>query len=172
MSRWYLLAGALTVTVALCGCGGGSSAAKTTTGTGKGDPATLTTAKADGNDHDHHAPGPHGGVVFDWGKYHAEFTVDHDKKTATVYILKANMKSALAIKGEKMQIAFKAPAFNLELKPMPGEGDPMGSSSRYVGTDPRLGVKQEFAGTLIGTVGDKVYQDDFAEEAEHDHGKK
>ena len=28
--------------------------------------------------HTPHGKGPNGGVVFDLGKYHAEFTVDHD----------------------------------------------------------------------------------------------
>src|SRR5690606_32776151 len=31
-----------------------------------------------------HGEGPNGGVVFDLGAQHAEFTVDHDKQQATV----------------------------------------------------------------------------------------
>jgi hypothetical protein len=55
-------------------------------------------ASADGHDHPHggdhghghaagdheHGAGPHGGTLADWGggKYHVEFTVDHDAKEA------------------------------------------------------------------------------------------
>ena len=36
-----------------------------------------------------HGTGPHGGTIADWGggKYHIEFTVNHEKQEATVYIL-------------------------------------------------------------------------------------
>lgn len=41
-----------------------------------------------------HGSGPHGGPISDWGggAYHFEFTVDHDKKEATVHILGATSK--------------------------------------------------------------------------------
>lgn len=38
-----------------------------------------------------HGSGPRGGAVADWGggAYHVEFTVDHDAKKATVYVLRS-----------------------------------------------------------------------------------
>src|SRR6266566_6121203 len=52
-------------------------------------PAKDTGAKKDGGKKDDHThgQGPNGGVVFDLGKNHAEFTVDHDKKECTVLVL-------------------------------------------------------------------------------------
>src|SRR4051812_42995918 len=51
-----------------------------------------------GDDHDH-GPGPHGGTIIELGggKYHAEFTVDHKKQEAAVYILGGNAKSPLPL---------------------------------------------------------------------------
>ena len=43
-----------------------------------------------------HGAGPNGGVVFDLGKYHAEFTVDHHKKECMVLVLGANEKTPTA----------------------------------------------------------------------------
>src|SRR5829696_8687945 len=48
----------------------------------------------DKGDHAPHGKGPNGGVVFDLGKYHAEFTVDHDKKECTVLFVTADNKDA------------------------------------------------------------------------------
>src|SRR5262249_3520334 len=51
-------------------------------------PSSSTTTSKDkesGKNGDHaHGNGPNDGVVFDLGKYHAEFTVDHKKKTCMV----------------------------------------------------------------------------------------
>ena len=64
-------------------------------------PATPTT---DGHGHPHgkggHGAGPHDGTLADWGggKYHVEFTVDHDKQEATVYILGGDEKTPSPIK--------------------------------------------------------------------------
>ena len=40
-----------------------------------------------------HGTGPNGGVVFDLGKCHAEFTVDHPKHECTILFLGADQKS-------------------------------------------------------------------------------
>src|SRR2546426_608447 len=56
------------------------------------------TAKEGRSDADHvHGEGPNGGVVFDLGKYHAEFTVDHDKKECMVVVLGADEKTPTAV---------------------------------------------------------------------------
>src|SRR5450432_803335 len=45
-----------------------------------------------------HGIGPNGGIVFELGKYHAEFTVDHDKKECTVVVLSPDEKNPQPIK--------------------------------------------------------------------------
>ena len=44
-----------------------------------------------------HGTGPHGGTVFDFGRWHAEFTVSHKDQEATVYILVSDEKTRTAI---------------------------------------------------------------------------
>jgi len=124
-------------------------------------------------DHDHghsHDEGPHDGTVADWGggKYHIEFTVDHDKQEATVYILGDDGKSPLAIKAEEIDLVIKDPAMEVKLKAAPQEGDADGTTSRFVGTHESLGVVQEYTGTITGVVDDTPYSGDFKEEA-HKH---
>ncbi|MFZ4638661.1 MAG: hypothetical protein ACOYMC_14735, partial [Pirellulales bacterium] len=66
----------------------------------------TTTSKADDHGHAHddhhheHGAGPHEGTLADWGggTYHVEFTVDHDKKEALVYLLGADMKTPAPVK--------------------------------------------------------------------------
>jgi len=116
--------------------------------------------------HDDHGEGPHGGEIFDFGKYHAEFVVDHPKKQATVYIYTLNMKKSVPLKTDKLTLGMTKPKFEVELKADPVEGDPKGSSSRFVGTHEKLGVEQEFEGTVSGEVEGKPYYGDFKEEPE------
>ena len=64
-------------------------------------PKTDPTAGKKGGKSDEHAhgQGPHKGAIGDWGnKYHIEFTVDHDKKEATVYILGSDEMTPAPIK--------------------------------------------------------------------------
>src|SRR6187399_2571142 len=44
-----------------------------------------------------HGAGPNGGVVFDFGGHHAEFTVDHGKKECAIVVLGADEKSPTAV---------------------------------------------------------------------------
>ena len=99
-----------------------------------------------------HGEGPNGGAVADWGggKYHVEFTVDHDAQEATVFILDDNAKDPAPIKSEKLLLSISDPAFQVELMPVPLEGEAEGISSRFVGKNEKLGVVQEFAGTISG----------------------
>ncbi|MFN4260579.1 MAG: hypothetical protein ACK4RK_14890 [Gemmataceae bacterium] len=116
--------------------------------------------------HDHsHGAGPHGGVVADWagGKFHIEFTVDHDQKQATVYVLKGDAQTAAPIKADKLLLSIKKPVFQVDLLAVPQDGDPPGVASRFVGTHDNLGVKQEFTGTVIGHLEGKQYAGDFEE---------
>lgn len=136
-------------------------------------PAATTSDAEHGHSHGGHGAGPHGGAVADWGggKYHVEFTVDHDKKEATVYILGSDEKTPAPVKADKLLLSIKEPAFQVELMPSPLEGE-TGGASRYVGTDEKLGVVQEFAGTISGEVEGTPYAGQFAEEPHGDHEHK
>lgn len=123
---------------------------------------------------DHHANPPHGGTLteFGGGKYHVEFTVDHDKKESIVYVLGSDGKSPAPIKADKLVLSINEPAFQVDLLAQPLEGETEGMSSRFVGTHESLGKVQEFAGTITGEVEGTPYAGDFKEVAGahgHDH---
>ena len=155
---------------------------KTTTSETKSPPGTH--AHADGSVHKDspegsgghaHGEGPHGGTLSDWGggKYHVEFTVDHDQHETTVYVLGGDEKTATAIKTPdgKLLLTITDPAFQVELAAQPMDGEAQGTASRFVGKHDKLGVVQEFAGTISGEVEGTPYAGDFKEEphGEHDH---
>ncbi len=154
---------ALFALAAATGCGPKEPA---TPGPGSNDPPA---AGDSGHGHSHGA-GPHDGTLADWGggKYHVEFTVDHDKQEATVYILGGDEKSPAAIAAEEIELSIVDPAMQVTLKAAPVEGDPEGSASRFIGNHEKLGVVQEYAGTISGVVEDTPYSGDFKEEA-HAH---
>lgn len=132
----------------------------------------------DGSQHDHgdsttdhsvrghaHGAGPHGGTIADWGggKYHVEFTVDHDQQQATAYVLGPDEKTPTPIASENIELSIQSPAFQLLLMPQPQDTDPAGQASRFVGTHESLGVVQEFSGTMTALVDGTPYSGDFAE---------
>lgn len=150
-----------------------STSSATTTAT------SATASGGHGHPHPHtgsggHAEGPHDGTLADWGggKYHVEFTVDHDKQTTTVYVLGSDEKTAAPIKATdgKLLLTITKPAFQVELKSQPLTGETDGRASRYVGKHEKLGIVQEFAGTISGEVDGTPYAGEFKEEPHgHDH---
>ena len=163
-----------TLTLAL-GCGDADKPAPAPNSTPT--PAARTPAKDDhGHKHAAHGAGPHEGAVADWGggKFHVEFTVDHDKQEATVYVLGSDEKTAAPIKAAdgKLLLTIKEPSFQVELTAMPLDGEAEGTASRFVGKDEKLGVVQEFAGTISGEVEGTPYAGDFKEEPHGKHEKK
>jgi hypothetical protein len=116
--------------------------------------------------HSGHGAGPHDGTLADWGggKYHVEFTVDHNKQEATVFILGDDEKTSSPIQAEEIQLSITDPAMQVTLTAAPQEGDPEGSASRFVGNHGSLGVVQEYAGTISGVVDGTPYSGDFKEE--------
>jgi hypothetical protein len=138
-----------------------------------------TAAKKDdggkGKEHDHPEKGPHGGPLAEWGeeKYHAEFTVDHDKKEATVYILDGSAKKASPIAAESIMLTITSfkPSVKITLKSAPDKGDPKGSSSRFVGAHDKLAEKVEYQGEISGKVGDTPYVGKFEEKDDHEKKK-
>jgi hypothetical protein len=138
-------------------------------------PAAATST--DDHDHPHgeghaHGAGPHDGTVADWGggKFHVEFTVNHDTKETTVYVLGGDEKTAAPVKTPdgKLLLTIKEPAFQVDLVASPMEGEVDGMSSRYVGKHDNLGIVQEFSGTISGEADGTPYSGDFKEEP-HDH---
>ena len=117
-----------------------------------------------------HGAGPHDGTLADWGggKYHVEFTVDHDKQQATVYVLGSDEKSPSPIKTEKILLSIGDPELQADLLPVPLEGETDGLSSRFVGKHEKLGIVQEYAGTMTAEIEGTPYTGEFKEEA-HDH---
>jgi hypothetical protein len=134
---------------------------------------TGTPPQAESEEHHGHGAGPHEGTLADWGggKYHVEFTVDHDKQEATVYILGDDEKTPAPIPTAEIQLTITDPAMQVALKAAAQEGDPEGSASRFVGNHESLGVVQEYAGTISGVVDDTPYSGDFKEEPHgaHEH---
>jgi len=145
--------------------------------------AKAAAAKASDHGHSHahdhhhdHGAGPHDGTLADWGggKYHVEFTVDHDEKEAVIYVLGSDEKTAAPVKTAdgKLLLTIREPAFQVELaaRPLAGEGD--GTSSCYGGTHESLGIVREFAGTISGAVDGTPFAGDFAEQPHGDHDHK
>ncbi len=156
----------------MVGCGGNAEQGPTNQSGASDDQGNTNKA---GGGHSHGA-GPHEGTLADWGggKYHVEFTVDHDKQQATVYILGGDETSTSPIKAEEIQLTIKDPAMQVTLQAAPQEGDPEGSASRFVGNHESLGVVQEYAGTITGVIDDTPYSGNFSEEPHgtggHVHG--
>lgn len=120
--------------------------------------------------HSHAGKGPNGGVVAEWGEeeYHVEFTVDHGKKQATVFVLDGTAKKPSAIQAESITLTLSnvTPVLEMVLKADPQADDPKGSSSRFSGTHEQLGKEMDFKGEISGKIGEKAYKGDF-EEKDH-----
>ncbi len=163
MLKRQLTLGVLAV-AALANCGG-CNGAKTEPAPSK----TTATPSSSNHGHDHphsHGAGPHDGTLADWGggKYHVEFTVNHDQQEATVYILGGDEKTPAPIQAAEIQLSITEPALQVALKAVPQEGDPQGSASRFVGNHAGLGVVREYAGTITGVIEGTPYSGDFHEE--------
>lgn len=161
-----------TLTLAL-GCGGGSQPAPTSK---PNSTVGASTPAKDGHDHAGHGAGPHEGSLADWGggKFHVEFTVDHDKQEATVYILGSDEKTATPIKAkdDEVLLSIQAPAFQVTLHAVPLEGEAEGTASRFVGKHESLAVVQEFAGTISAEVDGTPFAGEFKEEPHDTHSDK
>lgn len=165
MSRLFVLPACLTLLYFLTGCSPPPAPTPV--------PQTQTVDEHPEHEHSHDA-GPHGGTMVDWGggAYHVEFTVDHEKKEATIYVLDSDEKSPRPIKADKIQLVINDPETEMELIAQPLEGEAAGSSSRFVGTHDTIGIEKEFAGTITGLIGGTPYTGDFKEEphgADHKH---
>ena len=158
MKRATILSlGMLVTSLAAAGCSTQNSPPKTGTAGDKKDDHTL------------HGKGPNGGVVFDLGKYHAEFTVDHDKKECTVLILGTDEKTITPVAAKELTLTTKetktkdgmvVPPMTVKLMPKDEAG---GKAAKFVGTDPGLGNVADFEGTVLGEIDGKPSQGTFKE---------
>ncbi len=161
--------GMLIAAVAVTGCGGK-----------KTEPSKTEPTKSGGKTDEHppHGEGPNGGVIFDLGRYHAEFTVDHLKKECMVLIVAGDDKNAkpLAVAAKEFTLTTKetktkegkvVPPMTIKLLPT-DEKD--GKATKFVGSDPGIGNVADFEGTVIGEIGGKPSQGEFKEE-EHEEKK-
>ena len=163
--------GLLVAALALTGCGGGSP----TSPQGKVGPGPAKDpGKGDGKKEEHapHGKGPNGGVVFDLGSYHAEFTVDHPKKECTVLILSPDEMKPMPhpVACKELTLTTKPTKTEKEGKPVPAmtikllpKDEKDGKASKFVGTDPGLGNVADFEGTVLGDIDGKPSQGEFKE---------
>ncbi len=154
----------LTLTLSL-GCGDQPSPSPNS------NPAPAASNTPAEHEHAGHGAGPHQGTVADWGggKYHVEFTVDHDKQEATVYVLGDDEKTASPIKANTILLSINVPQFQVELAASPLEGEAEGTASRFVGKHESFGMVQEFAGSISGEVEGTPYVGEFKESPHGDH---
>jgi hypothetical protein len=122
-----------------------------------------------------HGTGPNGGVVFDLGKYHAEFTVDHPANECTVLFITGDGPDAqpLPVAAEEFTLSIKetqvkegadkgkvvAP-MTITLKPVDAKD---GKAATFVGTDPGIGNVADFEGTVLGEIDGTPSQGEFKE---------
>src|SRR5262245_45141705 len=118
------------------------------------------------DEHDHPDIGPHKGALAEWGDhdYILEFTVDHDTKEATIYVLDGKAQNAKPIPAKALTLGLKqSPPVTIPLEAKPLGTDPAGEASRFVGKHDALAEKKEFAGTISGEVAGKKYSGTFKE---------
>lgn len=105
--------------------------------------------------------GPHGGLVFDWGKdLHLEFLAEHSQNRVVVHVLAADGKPA-PIEARSLLLSLKRPSAAVTLRAQPLDSDPPGKSSRFVGTHPAIKPGRRFAGTVKGQLNGVALSGDF-----------
>lgn len=162
--------GLLTAVLGILGCSDQPANTPTTTGD-KGAASNAGKKEA----HAPHGEGPNGGVIFDLGKYHVEFTVDHPAKECTVLFISGENKDAkpLPVAAKEFSLAIKetkvkegadkgkvVPPMTIALKPADAKD---GKASKFVGTDTGIGNVADFEGTVIGEIDGKPSQGTFKE---------
>ncbi|MHC4880164.1 MAG: hypothetical protein ACYTGL_27255 [Planctomycetota bacterium] len=173
MMTWSsgLLVLALTVT----GCSDGRDTTTDTGATGQTSPPADVSTDAPA-EHAPHGAGPNGGVIFDLGKYHAEFTVDHDKQTVMLLIVGNDEKTPVPITAEELTLTTKeartadgtvVPAMTIALSP---QDEQDGKATIFTGTDPGIGNVADFDGTVLGLIDGKPSQGEFSESHGGAHG--
>jgi predicted small lipoprotein YifL len=152
---------------ALAGCGEKKPTDDKKPDSGK-DPLKGT-KKDDKKDEHDHGPGPNGGTIFDLGKYHAEFTVNRDKKECAVLMLEGHDAKAtpLAVSAAELTLTTKptkskdgkdVPALTVTLKPTDAKD---GKATKFVGAHAEFARDAAFAGVVVGEIDKKPAEGDF-----------
>ena len=130
--------------------------------------ATHTSPPAAMAEHVHGA-GPNGGVVFDLGSHHAEFTVDHGKRECAILLLGDDERTPAAVDAAELILITQATrtAEGTVVSPLTITLAPVnaieGKSATFVGTDPGLGRVADFAGMVSGVIDGKPSEGEFKE---------
>ncbi|WP_339684014.1 hypothetical protein [Gimesia maris] len=160
------ISGSLFAALLIAGCadkGNSDTAPKETS------PPPAAQAEESHADAHSHGTGPNGGVVFDMGKYHAEFTVDHPKQECTILFLGADEKSAGPVAAKELTLSIKetktaegkvVPPMTVKMLPQDATD---GKAAKFVGTDPGIGNVADFSGTVLGEIDGKPSQGEFQE---------
>jgi len=116
-----------------------------------------------------HGHGPNGGVVFDFGSHHAEFTVEHGKQQCMILVLGDDEKTPTPIAAAEFVLNTKetktaegkvVPPMTITMKPVDAK---YGKTAKFVGTDPGIGNVADFAGTVSGEIDNKPAMGEFKE---------
>lgn len=164
--RDLLGAAAIVTALAVTGCGDKGGSTKS-----EDKKAADSKGGKKGDDHAPHGAGPNGGVVFDLGKDHAEFTVDHPKKECTILFVTGDNKDAkplpvaakeftLITKETKTKEGTKVLPMTIKMKAVDEKG---GKAAKFVGTDAGLGNVADFEGSVTGEVNGKPASGEFKE---------
>ena len=116
--------------------------------------------------------------MFDLGKYHAEFTVDHAKNQCMILVIGDDEKTpvpvavqdlTLTTKDTKTEDGTAVPSMTIDLVP---QDEKDSKATTFIGTDPGLGKVADFTGTVLGVVDGKPSQGEFSESGDggHAHG--
>lgn len=108
-----------------------------------------------------HGTGPHGGIVFDLGKYHAEFALDSTKGECHLYILDDDEESPLAVAVKELILTIQSGKTD-EAKSVPQKSIPLtpvdhheGKTTRLMGRDSGLVGIAACQGTIAGVIDGK-----------------
>lgn len=132
--------------------------------------ATKTEPAKDAGKRSQAEIGPKGGPLADWGthgeegSYHFEFTVDKEKKKATIYVLDKEGKKAAPIDAKStvvLKLTTPMVADEITLTADRDTDDPDGKSWRFVGTHDKLGENVKFAGSIRAKIGEKEDEGNF-----------
>ena len=128
-----------------------------------------------GHDHDHdHHEGPHGGHVIeltDDHSAHLEVTMGEDR-TITLYVLADDVETAIPVKVGDVIFELEGEddsEMELEVTPMPLEGEPEGTSSVFVIKGDKVPATITDLEKLHGHVHITIDGKEYEGELEHDH---
>lgn len=163
---WFAL---MLGTIGFAGCGPASSDKPATSEAGHEDHEHGDQGGAD-HGHDHSAPGPHGGMIIDWGggKFHVELVIDDAKKEVTVYVLDESMKKSVPVDATELQLSLKEPVMELTLAAVATSGETSGTS-QFSAPLPMSDKEIHWEGTISGVVDGVPYAGEFHDEHDHDH---